>query len=97
MQLSPEQVCKKKEQISKFCTETVFAEDKAKFQEKSCTICLVDFKINDKVIIIINCSHIFHENCIKQWVHAKILSTVLCPNCNKPILAEESAKKVSTN
>eukprot|EP01098_Paradermamoeba_levis_P017069 TRINITY_DN957_c0_g1_i1.p1 TRINITY_DN957_c0_g1~~TRINITY_DN957_c0_g1_i1.p1 ORF type:complete len:380 (+),score=117.19 TRINITY_DN957_c0_g1_i1:118-1257(+) len=43
--------------------------------EGSCTVCLVDFEIGDKVKTL-PCKHYFHENCIDTWLTT---SSVNCP------------------
>ena len=92
-ELTPEQMQKKKEELQSNVISTEFTEDKAKFNESSCTICLVEFKTGDKVQIVKNCNHLFHEPCLQQWINAKIKTNILCPNCNKPILPEPVAAK----
>ena len=47
---------------------------------KNCTICLEDFKNNDKVIYL-PCIHFFHEMCIKNWIKEH----QLCPICKLAI------------
>ena len=47
-----------------------------KLKTKNCTICLEDFKVKDKVIYL-PCFHLFHKDCIINWV--KLNST--CPLC----------------
>ena len=48
----------------------------SKLKAKNCTICLEDFKIKDKLIYL-PCFHLFHKDCIVNWV--KRNST--CPLC----------------
>ena len=48
---------------------------------KDCTICLEAFENGDKVKIMPQCSHIFHEKCCLQWLDFKFT----CPNCNLAI------------
>lgn len=45
---------------------------------QSCTICLTDFKPNDKVTGL-RCDekHCFHKNCILKWVENRMV----CPLC----------------
>ena len=46
-----------------------------------CSICLEDFKINDKYIEF-ECKHIYHKECIKEWFKKQQNS----PNCRKNII-----------
>lgn len=45
---------------------------------EACTICLDDFKDDEAVVKIKKCSHLFHKQCIKEWLKNKDK----CPNCN---------------
>ena len=47
---------------------------------KNCSICLENFKIDDKVIYL-PCIHFFHEMCIKNWIIRK----QFCPVCKLEI------------
>ncbi|KAK3198974.1 hypothetical protein Dsin_022389 [Dipteronia sinensis] len=46
-----------------------------------CAICLDDFVDGDSCRILIVCNHIFHSNCIDQWLKYQLT----CPICRKPI------------
>ena len=49
--------------------------------ESFCPICLDEY--NDKETISkLNCNHIFHKKCIKEWFH----NNNNCPNCRKIII-----------
>ena len=54
--------------------------DTIKFENKCCTICIVDFE-NDDMISITNCNHIYHTDCIKEWGKYK----TECPICREPL------------
>ena len=41
-----------------------------------CPVCLEDFGVNQKVCLV-SCNHMFHENCIVQWLRQKNT----CPLC----------------
>ena len=45
-------------------------------EKKNCVICLEDFKNKDKAIIL-PCIHLFHKNCINNWLKTKNI----CPIC----------------
>ena len=45
-------------------------------ENKRCTICLEDFKYND-IVIYLPCFHIFHKNCIINWIK----KNAVCPLC----------------
>ena len=49
-------------------------------KEKECSICLSEFEKESKVLLI-NCSHFFHNECIKEWSMYK----QNCPICRKKI------------
>ena len=53
--------------------------DKSVYQD-SCVICINDFKRNE-TILKLHCNHIFHENCIEEWLQIKME----CPICRKII------------
>jgi hypothetical protein len=49
--------------------------------EKLCSICYDDFKINDKVRKL-PCMHLYHSNCIDKWLK----NSKKCPLCQKEVL-----------
>ena len=52
-------------------------------EKKNCIICLENFKVGEKVIIL-PCVHIFHSECIKNWFTAKDE----CPMCKFKLTPE---------
>ena len=66
--------------ISKIQDINKLSEDK-----KKCIICLEDFKNNDDTIIL-PCIHIFHEECIKNWMK----KNDSCPICKFHINTENN-------
>ena len=53
----------------------------SEIDDSCCPICLEEYD-NNKKIIKLNCNHIFHESCIKEWFVEKDN----CPNCRKIII-----------
>ena len=49
-------------------------------ESKQCIICMEEFKEREKVKLL-PCAHIFHNNCIKQW----LLKEKNCPFCKSEI------------
>ena len=45
---------------------------------KECLICLECFSDNNEELIKINCDHLFHNNCIKNWLCCE---SNKCPIC----------------
>ena len=45
---------------------------------ETCTICRENFE-NNSIVRKLNCNHIFHLNCIDQWLAKK----KTCPYCRK--------------
>lgn len=55
--------------------------DKDKYSENyQCIICMEEFEKKEKVKLL-PCGHIFHDNCIKQW----LLKQKTCPFCKSEI------------
>jgi hypothetical protein len=70
----------------------VFGEDDAwTMEDKVCSICLIDFRPNDKVLrnatklAAKTCIHIFHAECINKWVQ-ELPQRSTCPCCRSPFL-----------
>jgi hypothetical protein len=49
----------------------------------SCSICICDFELNEKVMLLPLCKHIFHTECITPWLTEKKRS---CPLCSRTVL-----------
>ena len=47
---------------------------------ENCTICLEKFIFDKSIVCITTCKHIFHYNCLKNWIETEILNPQ-CPNC----------------
>jgi hypothetical protein len=45
-------------------------------EKKDCVICLSNYELNEKVIIL-PCTHIFHNHCLKSWFR----NQDTCPIC----------------
>ena len=49
--------------------------------EKDCIICLLQF-MEGNDIILLNCNHIYHSNCLKIWLSMR---NMVCPTCKRII------------
>jgi hypothetical protein len=62
-----------------------------------CIICFVDFEAQEKVVQLLPCGHVYHQNCITPWLEMHNL----CPLCkNVPELHKqptESSRATSTS
>lgn len=57
----------------------------ARDNDSQCSVCLTDFELQEEVIKLPNCSHIFHPPCITNWL--KLHDS--CPICRTPLKREE--------
>ena len=86
------------EQILKENKEFDFNEDKIEFGQNACTICQCDFVNGEKIWLLPGCKHVFHSECIVEWLkrsedqpnhqfiqHAFTHFEIPCPNCKQPI------------
>jgi len=44
----------------------------------TCAICLEKYEIGESVSVLKPCNHMFHENCIDEWIK----KSIICPLCN---------------
>lgn len=57
------------------------------FIEENCSICLDPLK-NKKKQVFLNCGHVFHEKCVREWVEKQFNEKKYgdCPNCRDTII-----------
>ena len=55
-------------------------------KETECAICLEEFKGTDMIKAFYKCEHIFHKNCLRDWLKKQ----VVCPMCKHDL--EEDIK-----
>jgi hypothetical protein len=66
--------------------EVKYTKDICRFDEPACCICFEDFELDNKVLKL-KCLHVFHSNCIEEWIRARIQGPK-CPCCNAQIKKE---------
>ncbi|XP_031402523.1 probable E3 ubiquitin-protein ligase ATL44 [Punica granatum] len=57
--------------------------DSAAFDCRSCAICLDDYVDGDRVVVLQACLHVFHEECIDQWIPWRSSN---CPVCRAKVM-----------
>lgn len=50
-------------------------------EDKPCSICIEPYKNNEKLLLLVPCTHKFHKKCIKPWLH----NNRTCPICRSQI------------
>lgn len=76
-----------REILDKLLTTTlvpVVYSEKTNVYKNNCTICLEDFNLKSNVVVL-ECKHIFHFECLKDWLIKNILHPK-CPNCNYDVV-----------
>ena len=53
--------------------------------EELCSICISAYQLEEKIIVIPGCKHMFHENCIKDWLK----TLAVCPYCRRNVRSGE--------
>lgn len=57
-----------------------------------CSICLHDFEKGQHVSSTNTCGHVFHGNCLRQWLDSNN-RVVCCPYCRSDIITEADVKR----
>ena len=70
--------------VEKILNWTRSAKESDKKLAESCPICLKEFdpESNQQVTELARCKHIFHRDCISEWINK---SNTTCPNCRAEI------------
>ncbi|KAK1262771.1 RING-H2 finger protein ATL80 [Acorus gramineus] len=61
-------------------------EEEASFETASCAICLEDFAEGEELRVLPKCGHVFHKECIDQWV---VTRSSFCPMCRVRVVERE--------
>eukprot|EP00826_Nyctotherus_ovalis_P049932 TRINITY_DN6070_c0_g1_i29.p1 TRINITY_DN6070_c0_g1~~TRINITY_DN6070_c0_g1_i29.p1 ORF type:complete len:355 (-),score=57.48 TRINITY_DN6070_c0_g1_i29:171-1235(-) len=74
--------CPRQEKKRKDLKYQLFNYSTKVFGDSECVVCLTNFEEND-AIVVLQChdSHIFHENCIMEWM----TKSLYCPVCRKDV------------
>lgn len=76
-----DQDLQRRENINVFVTEQQFGTTSKKFDQ--CVICSDSYK-DSEIVSVLDCAHIFHPKCIKEWCHYN----PTCPLCKQHIPIE---------
>lgn len=52
-------------------------------KDSMCCVCLGEFEMNEKLHQIPACQHVFHGDCIRNWIH----SNTTCPLCRCSVIS----------
>jgi len=58
-----------------------------------CSVCLCDFEIDEEVIQLPNCKHIFHPPCVLRWLEMHDS----CPICRTPLRGSSNSTATTRN
>jgi len=74
----------------------VFTKDIIVNDCEKCSICLEAFEFNKSQVSVTPCKHIFHFDCLKNWLETEVLNPQ-CPNCKYSILNNIDLKAINLN
>ncbi|KAL5568663.1 hypothetical protein UlMin_025238 [Ulmus minor] len=76
--------------------EILYSEAKLQYGSSTascCSICLGDYKDNDMLLLLQDCSHLYHVKCVNQWFQLHLT----CPMCRKSPLPASVLVPVTEN
>lgn len=57
-----------------------------------CSICLVDFEINDHIVTATQCQHTYHQACIVEWLGSHGTD---CPYCRREMISLKALEEAA--
>lgn len=76
--LNPEDIPLSKTELSQI---PILCLQKYNELDYQCSICCEEFQLGEKIMRLIGCYHVFHQQCLEVWLKKK----PLCPNCKRNI------------
>ena len=61
----------------------------------TCTICIEDFKENKSRVSVTQCKHVFHYQCLSNWLSKNVMNPK-CPNCNYNLIQDVKDTDIQT-
>lgn len=74
----------------------IFTKDIVVNDCEKCSICLEAFECDKSQVSITPCKHIFHFDCLKNWLETEALNPQ-CPNCKYSILSNVDLNSINLN
>lgn len=78
------------EQIMKESPEGFYDKTCNAYEQEKCMVCLLNFTEGQPTRML-KCKHVFHKDCIEEWVKSKINNIPKCPTCNTDLTEERPA------
>ncbi|KAJ1730532.1 hypothetical protein LPJ72_004428 [Coemansia sp. Benny D160-2] len=69
--------------LSRASKASVEKKEQGEEEPESCTICLCEYVVGEKVVNLVPCNHMFHSECAFRWLTQKSTS---CPLCKADML-----------
>jgi hypothetical protein len=100
-EIEREEKIKKNKKIIEYLLENdlkakIFTKDIVVNDCEKCSICLEAFECDKSQVSITPCKHIFHFDCLKNWLETEALNPQ-CPNCKYSILSNVDLNSINLN
>ena len=82
--LNPNDICISNNEFNRLPKKELNSRDMENSKITTCSICCEEFGKTEKVIFFKECKHVFHTDCIKDWLNRK----PICPNCKRNVRNE---------
>ncbi|ONI07503.1 hypothetical protein PRUPE_5G124100 [Prunus persica] len=62
--------------------QTILFDEEQRKKDAQCCVCLGDFEMEEELLQVISCRHVFHVDCIHHWLH----NNTTCPLCRCSVI-----------